>query len=152
MALLSTAGIARNDARPFDQDGERRNPWWGDPSFRVIPLATREQDVRLHHLHIDPRFGEADLDVVLPLRRLSELAAEGLIGCPARLHYSTSEIGDHRRVARRAASHEPPCPPGFSRRAYRVETSSRTSARSAPVSSRVPRARRRSPILAASTT
>ena len=89
VALLSTAGIARNDDRPFDQDGERRNPWWGDPSFRLIPLATSEKDVRLHHLHIDPRFGEADLDVVLPMRRLSELATEGLIGRPARLHYST---------------------------------------------------------------
>ena len=42
VALVSTAGVARNDDRPFDQDGERRNPWWGDPSFRVIPLGTTE--------------------------------------------------------------------------------------------------------------
>ena len=28
VALLSTAGVARNDDRPFDQEGERRNPWW----------------------------------------------------------------------------------------------------------------------------
>ncbi len=89
VALLSTAGVARNDDRPFDQDGERRNPWWGDPSFRVIPLGTREQDARIQHLHIDPRFGESDLDVVLPMRRLGELAAEGLIGRPAPRHYST---------------------------------------------------------------
>jgi hypothetical protein len=27
VALLSTAGIARNDDRPFDQEGERRDPW-----------------------------------------------------------------------------------------------------------------------------
>ena len=27
IALVSTAGIARNDDWPFDQDGERRNPW-----------------------------------------------------------------------------------------------------------------------------
>ena len=26
VALISTAGIARNDDRPFDQDGERRDP------------------------------------------------------------------------------------------------------------------------------
>jgi hypothetical protein len=32
IALVSTAGVARNDDRPFDQEGERRNPWWGDPS------------------------------------------------------------------------------------------------------------------------
>ena len=88
IALLSTAGIARNDDRPFDQEHERRDPWWGDPSFRTIPLGTTERDVRLYHLHIDPRFGEADLDVVLPMRRLAELAQQGVVGRPAPNHYS----------------------------------------------------------------
>jgi D-proline reductase (dithiol) PrdB len=88
VAIISTAGIARKDDRPFDQDGERRNPWWGDPSFRTIPLGTTEKDVRLYHLHIDTRFGEADLEVVLPMRRLAELAREGVVGPPARTHYS----------------------------------------------------------------
>ena len=88
VALISTAGIARHDDRPFDQDGERRNPWWGDPSFRTIPLGTTEKDVRLYHLHIDTRPGEADLDVVLPIRRLAELAVEGVVGGPAPTHYS----------------------------------------------------------------
>jgi D-proline reductase (dithiol) PrdB len=88
VALISTAGIARTDDRPFDQERERRDPWWGDPSFRVIPLGTTEGDVRLYHLHIDPRFGEADLDVVLPMRRLSELAQAGIVGRSAPRHYS----------------------------------------------------------------
>ena len=88
VALVSTAGVARNDDRPFDQEGERRNPWWGDPSFRAIPLGTTEKDIRLYHLHIDPRFGEEDLDVVLPMRRLTELASEGLVGRAASTHYS----------------------------------------------------------------
>jgi D-proline reductase (dithiol) PrdB len=88
VALLSTAGVARNDDRPFDQEGERRNPWWGDPTFREIPLGTTEEDVRLYHMHIDPRFGESDLDVVLPMRRLTELAEEGFVGKPAATHYS----------------------------------------------------------------
>ena len=88
IALVSTAGIARNDDQPFDQERERRDPWWGDPSFRVIPLGTRESNVRLYHLHIDPRFGQADLDVVLPMRRLSELAQEGVVRQPAARHYS----------------------------------------------------------------
>lgn len=88
IALVSTAGIARNDDRPFDQDRERRDPWWGDPTFRVIPLGTTEKDVRLYHMHIDPRFGQADLDVVLPMRRLTELAHEGIVGQPAPTHYS----------------------------------------------------------------
>ena len=89
ITLLSTAGIARNDDRPFDQEGERRNPWWGDPTYREIPLGTTEKDIRIYHLHIDPRFGEADLDVVLPMRRLGELATEGFVGRPAPTHYST---------------------------------------------------------------
>jgi D-proline reductase (dithiol) PrdB len=88
IALVSTAGVARNDDRPFDQEHERRDPWWGDPSFRVIPLGTTERDVRLYHMHIDPRFGEADLDVVLPMRRLTELARDGIVGRPASTHYS----------------------------------------------------------------
>jgi len=88
VSLVSTAGVARNDDRPFDQEGERRNPWWGDPSFRTIPLGTTEKDVRLYHLHIDPRFGESDLDVVLPMRRLAELSREGVVGRPAPTHYS----------------------------------------------------------------
>ena len=88
IALVSTAGIARNDDQPFDQERERRDPWWGDPSFRVIPLGTTESDVRLCHMHIDPRFGQADLDVVLPMRRLTELAHEGIVGQPAPTHFS----------------------------------------------------------------
>jgi D-proline reductase (dithiol) PrdB len=89
VALVSTAGVARLDDRPFDQEGERRNPWWGDPSFREIPLGTTEKDVRVYHLHVDPQFAEADLDVVLPMRRLVELAGEGVVGRAAPTHYST---------------------------------------------------------------
>ena len=88
VALVSTAGIARRDDRPFDQEGERRDPWWGDPSFRRIPLGTTERDIRVWHLHIDPRFGEEDLDVLLPMRRLTELAIAGTIGRAAPTHYS----------------------------------------------------------------
>src|SRR4029453_12076820 len=89
VALVSSAGIARNDDPPFEQEGERRDPWWGDPSFRRIPLGTTEKDIRIYHLHIDPKFGEADLDVVLPMRRLSGPAGEGVVGRPAATHYST---------------------------------------------------------------
>ncbi len=88
VALISTAGVARLDDVPFDQEGERRNPWWGDPTYRTIPQGTTEDEVKLYHLHIDPRFGQEDLDVVLPMRRLSELASEGVIGRAADTHYS----------------------------------------------------------------
>jgi D-proline reductase (dithiol) PrdB len=88
VALLTTAGVARRDDRPFDLEGERRNPWWGDPTHRTVPLGATERDVALHHLHIDTRFGEEDLDVVLPMRRLAELEREGVVGRAAAVHYS----------------------------------------------------------------
>ncbi len=88
IALVGSAGVALKTDRPFDQDGERRNPWWGDPSYRLIPRGTRTEDVRLYHLHIDKSFGEADINCVLPLDRLEELAASGEIGLVATTHYS----------------------------------------------------------------
>ncbi len=88
LAIISSAGVARKDDRPFDSDGERRNPWWGDPSYRELPAATRTGDVRLGHLHIDTRLAEEDLNCVLPLERAAELVAEGRLGELAPTHYS----------------------------------------------------------------
>jgi D-proline reductase (dithiol) PrdB len=88
LAFVSSAAVARTDDRPFDAERERRDPWWGDPSYREIPAATRTADVRLHHLHIDTRPGEEDLDTVLPLRRAEELVADGHLGELAPTHYS----------------------------------------------------------------
>lgn len=88
VALVSSAGLARIGDRPFDTEREHRDPWWGDPSFRMIPRGTTEREVRSHHLHIERKFLEADLDVVLPLRRLEELARVSVIGGVAQEHYS----------------------------------------------------------------
>lgn len=88
VALITTAGVARRDDVPFDEDGERRNPWWGDPTFRTIPHGATEGEVALYHLHVDRRFAQEDLDVVLPMRRLAELASERVVGRPADTHYS----------------------------------------------------------------
>jgi D-proline reductase (dithiol) PrdB len=89
VALLSSAAIALRYDLPFDQEGERRNPWWGDPSHRLLPAGTRTADVRLYHMHIDTRPAESDLNCVLPLERLAELAAAGVVGEVAPSHYST---------------------------------------------------------------
>jgi D-proline reductase (dithiol) PrdB len=88
VALVSSAGLALKSDRPFDQDGERQNPWWGDPSYRVLPRTATEQDVRLYHLHIHPRLAEQDLNTLLPLQRLLELEERGEIGRSAAQHYS----------------------------------------------------------------
>lgn len=88
VALLSTAGIALKDDQPFDQQGERDDPWWGDPTHRVIPRGTTTEQVGLHHLHIDTSHAEQDLNCVLPLQRLEELQQAGEVGGVAESHYS----------------------------------------------------------------
>jgi hypothetical protein len=42
VALVSTAGVARNDGRPFDQEGERRDPWWAIRAFARFLSARRK--------------------------------------------------------------------------------------------------------------
>ena len=88
VALLSSGGIALKSDRPFDQEGERRNPWWGDPSYRIIPSTAREQDIEVYHLHINPDFARRDLNCLLPIQRLAELQAAGEVGEVAPSHYS----------------------------------------------------------------
>jgi D-proline reductase (dithiol) PrdB len=88
VALLSTAGISRPPDPPFDMDGERANPMWGDPSWRRIPATATAADVEVNHLHIDTGYIKRDLNVALPLARLAELAAAGEIGSVAPSHYS----------------------------------------------------------------
>lgn len=88
VAFISSAAVARLADPPFDQEHERRDPWWGDPSYRLIPRGTRTEDIRLYHLHIDRSFGGRDLNCVLPLERLDELERAGEIGHSASTHYS----------------------------------------------------------------
>jgi len=88
VALLSTAGISRPPDAPFDMEGERANPLWGDPSWRRIPAGTRASDVEINHLHIDTSYARQDLNVALPLDRLAELVAAGEVGHVAPSHYS----------------------------------------------------------------
>jgi hypothetical protein len=88
VALVSTAGLSMLADPPFDAEGERQNPWWGDPSYRVIPRTATEADIVASHLHIETAYLRQDLDVVLPLRRLAEAEAEGRIGRVAPSHYS----------------------------------------------------------------
>ncbi len=38
VALISSAGIALKTDKPFDQEIERQNPWFSDPSFRAVAL------------------------------------------------------------------------------------------------------------------
>jgi D-proline reductase (dithiol) PrdB len=88
VALVSTAGISCKQDPAFDIEGEKQNPWWGDPSFRVIPKTATEHDIHIHHLHVDTSYAQDDLDCVFPLRRLHELEQSGEVGRSAPSHYS----------------------------------------------------------------
>lgn len=88
VALISTGGIALKTDRPFDQDGERKNPWWGDPTYRIIPNTAQTGDVRVYHLHINQGPAERDINCLLPIERLNELVNSGIVGHAAPSHYS----------------------------------------------------------------
>ncbi|MGB8771235.1 MAG: glycine/sarcosine/betaine reductase selenoprotein B family protein [Candidatus Korobacteraceae bacterium] len=88
VSLVSSAGIALKIDHPFDPEIERRDPWFADPSYRVVTRTVRTGDVRVCHLHINPAFAEQDLNSVLPAERLEELAVMGEIGAAAPSHYS----------------------------------------------------------------
>jgi D-proline reductase (dithiol) PrdB len=74
LALVSSAGIFREDQEPFD-------PWAvNDLSFRQIPVDTEPDKLKLHHNYFDHRDALIDLNCVFPVQRLKELETEGTIG------------------------------------------------------------------------
>ena len=81
IAIVSTAGLQRRGDRPFAADA-------GD--YRVIPGASTAGDIVMSHVSLEyDRTGfQQDLNVVFPIDRLKELAAEGVIGSVAEFHYS----------------------------------------------------------------
>lgn len=89
IALLTSAGMfISGDQEPFDIERERLEPTWGDPSLRVIPNDVTQSQLDATHLHINTADLLADMNVALPIGRLNELAADGLIGSAAPEHYS----------------------------------------------------------------
>ena len=89
LALLTTAGVSMRGDAPFDMDGERARPTWGDPSWRRLRADATSETVEVNHLHIDTRYIERDLNVALPLDRVRALVDEGVVGSLADTHYST---------------------------------------------------------------
>lgn len=84
IALLTSAGVyVPGQHAPFDLEGERSRPEWGDPSWRAIPDGA---DVAVAHLHINDEDLLADPEIALPRRLLASLAAEGVIGSAAAEH------------------------------------------------------------------
>ena len=80
VAIVSSAGLVVRGEKPFRGR---------DADYRVIPSETRPEQLMFSHISINlDRSGfQEDWNVVFPLDRLRELAAEGVIGSVAATHF-----------------------------------------------------------------
>jgi D-proline reductase (dithiol) PrdB len=88
IALVTSAGISLKSDAPFDMEREKREPLWGDRSYREIPRNATEEDIAVNHLHINTAHIKQDINVILPLKRMAEFEEEGTIGHLADTAYS----------------------------------------------------------------
>ncbi len=88
LALVTSGGISLKSDPPFDMEREKREPLWGDRSFRMIPRGTTEKDIEVNHLHINTSYIKQDINVILPLARMAEFEQEKIIGRLASTAYS----------------------------------------------------------------
>ena len=81
VGVVSSAGLLVRGGMPF----RGRNP-----DYHTIPPGTRPEDLLISQVSINfDRTGfQEDWNVVFPIDRLNELAAEGTIGSAADTHYS----------------------------------------------------------------
>jgi D-proline reductase (dithiol) PrdB len=81
VAIVSSAGLTVRGDRVFRGR---------DADYRMIPSTTKPNDLLCSHISInfDRNGFQEDWNVVFPLDRLNELAAEGKIGSVAGTHYS----------------------------------------------------------------
>ena len=86
VALITTAGLHRAGDAAFS---------FVDLTYRVIPGDTDLDKLTMTHssVHFDRTGFREDVNVVFPLDRLRELAAEGAIGSVADHHYSLMGAG-----------------------------------------------------------
>lgn len=91
VAIVSSAGLVVRGEMPFRGR---------DPEYHVIPGTTRPDELLISHISINfDRTGfQEDWNVVFPLDRLNELAADGVIGSVAQTHYSFMGATDPVRM------------------------------------------------------
>jgi D-proline reductase (dithiol) PrdB len=73
---------------PFDLEREEKEPTWGDPTYRTIPVDIRQDQVRVSHLHLNVQDVSKDINILLPVQRFQEIDEEGRIGGLADQAYS----------------------------------------------------------------
>jgi D-proline reductase (dithiol) PrdB len=91
VAIVSTAGLHRRDDPVF-------RPGAGE--YRIIPSDVDPADLVMSHVsaNFDRSGFQQDVDLVLPVTRLHELAAQGEIGGVSQWHYSFMGATDPVRL------------------------------------------------------
>ncbi len=96
VAIVSSAGLTVRGDKVFRGR---------DADYRAIPSSTAASDLLCSHISINfDRTGfQEDMNVVFPLDRLNELAADGVIGSVAATHYSFMGATDPVQMVEGAA-------------------------------------------------
>jgi D-proline reductase (dithiol) PrdB len=86
VAIVTTAGLHGRQDRPFQM-----NP---DDYYRVIPGNVQANELVMSHMaaSFDRSGFQRDCNVIFPIDRLREMAAEGIIGSLADFHYSYNSV------------------------------------------------------------
>lgn len=83
VAMVTTAGVHHKDQKPFDMKDPN-----GDPTYRIIDGKRPVTSLMITHDYYDHSDADRDINIVLPLERLGEMASAGKIGAVAEQHYS----------------------------------------------------------------
>ncbi|MGC9325470.1 MAG: glycine/sarcosine/betaine reductase selenoprotein B family protein [Desulfomonilia bacterium] len=83
VALVTTAGVHLKSQRPFNMDDPN-----GDPTFRELGSDVSQDQVMITHDYYDHTDADADMNIVFPVTRLTELAREGFINKVCEVNFS----------------------------------------------------------------
>jgi hypothetical protein len=75
VSLIGSGGVHLDDQEPFH--------FHDDTSIREVPVETPASRLRVSHFGYDTSDAKRDAGCVLPLRAMSELAGEGVVGAVA---------------------------------------------------------------------
>ena len=90
LAIVSVAGVHLASQEPFNLES--------DTSYRVIPADAASGDLRIAHEHYDHADADVDPNIMFPLDRVRELAAEGFIAAVNDKHFSLGYVQDLRTI------------------------------------------------------
>jgi D-proline reductase (dithiol) PrdB len=88
-SLVTSGGLYhKGQEPPFNLERERREPTWGDPGYRTLPVDMKLEELGVAHYHINADPVLADRNILMPIDRFQELVELGRIGGLADRAYS----------------------------------------------------------------